>query len=126
MNVSNIMAGGMSPMVAMAIAGAGMNGLEAKGTTQADATQLPVANNLLDVASAPGSGVKLPRCEPGSEVWIRNETGQTVDVYPFEAPVELPAVSVTVNGNASLSLMPAKTALLKAITHNYWAALVTA
>lgn len=119
MIVSQILGSGTAPLAAQAIGGTGAAGLLATGGTQATALQLPQSQNIMAVAAA--GGVKLPPCEMGNEVWLRNDSGANVTVYPFET------AGVTIApAAASVVVATAKTALFKAATGNVWLYLLSA
>lgn len=49
--------------------------------TQTGATGLQVGFNRVTTATA-NDGVRLPISVGGSPIWLRNDSGQTIDVYP--------------------------------------------
>jgi len=101
------MAMGNSAGSTSAICGGGTSGLTALGSTAADALQLSTSMNRIS-GGAGSSGVKLPPTEMGMECWIRNDSGQTILVYPY-------SVASTINAAAaSFSVATAKTAVFKA------------
>ena len=102
----------------ISIAGDGATGLVATGSSSTDALQLSAVFNTLTTSSA-STGVKLPPTEAGALVGIRNDSGQTITVYP--------ASGSTINaGASSYSLATAKTALFFAPSATTWAAILTA
>ena len=102
------------------IAGIGALALAATGTNQATALQLSADLNQI-TSSVVGGGVRLPATEEGAEIWIRNDSGQTIAIYPFETS------GTTINaGAASVSLPTAKTMVLKALSPTIWASLLSA
>lgn len=110
---SRIMAMGNSANSTSAIVGGGTAGLTATGSTAADALQLSTSMSRLS-GGAGSSGVKLLPTEMGAEMWIRNDSGQTILVYPFN-------VSSTINASAtSFSVATAKTAVFKADSATTW------
>jgi len=116
---SRIMGAGNSPLTAETICGTGAVGLVATGTTAADALQLNVSNNTI-TTSAASTGVKLPPTESGARMIIRNDSGQTITVYPFNT-------STTMNAGAtSVTLATAKTMLLVGMSATTWATLTGA
>jgi hypothetical protein len=120
MITSHILASGTSPQLAQVIAGSGTTGLVAVGTTQADALQLSASQNVLTTSSA-STGVKLPATEMGSEIWIRNDSGQTIAIYPFETS------GTTINaGASSVNVATATTIVLKAVTASKWISITSA
>jgi hypothetical protein len=115
---SRVLASGNSPLSAQSICGDGATGLVAVGTTAADALQLSAVWNTLTTSSA-STGVKLPPTEAGAVVGLRNDSGQTITVYP--------ATGSTINaGASSLSVATAKTVLLFATSATTWASITGA
>jgi hypothetical protein len=120
MITSHILASGTSPQLAQTISGGGATGLVAVGSTQATALQLSASNVAITTSSA-STGVKLPATEAGNEIWIRNDSGQTITVYPFETS------GTTFNAAASsVTVATAKTIVFKAISPTYWMSILTA
>ena len=115
---SRVMAAGNSPMTVQTICGTGTSGLVATGTTATDALQLSTSMNRI-TTSAASSGVKLPPTEMGAEVWIRNDSGQTIVVYP-------PTGSTLNAAAASLNVATAKTLICKADSATTWMTNLTA
>ena len=116
---SRIMGAGNSSLTAQVICGEGAVGLVATGTTAADALQLNVSNNTI-TTSAASTGVKLPPCETGAEMIIRNDSGQTITVYPYNT-------SSTINAAAaSVTLATAKSMILFAPSATTWASVTSA
>jgi len=116
---SQILGSGAASLLVQSIVGTGATGLTALGNNQATALQLPASNNLITAAAA-ATGFKLPKCEAGAEVWVRNDGGNAVTAYPFEA------AGVTIIGAASFAVGNTKTVCFKAITDTYWATLLSA
>lgn len=120
MITSHVLAAGTSPMLAQTITGGGASGLVAVGSSQTDALQLSASQNAITTSSA-STGVKLQKTEAGNEVWIRNDSGQTITVYPFETS------GTTFNAAASsVTVATAKTAVFKALSATYWMSITTA
>ena len=114
---SRILAMGNAPGSTTAIAGYGTTGLVATGSTAADALQLSADWNTFTTGSA--GGAKLPPTEMGAVIGIRNDSGNTITVYP--------ATGSTINAAAaSVTLATAKTMLLFAISATTWASITTA
>jgi len=114
---SRILSAGNSPLATVSIAGDGATGLVATGSTAADALQLSAVWNTFTTGSA--GGAKLPPTEVGAMVGIRNDSGNTITVYP--------ATSSTINAAASnVSLATAKTMILFATSATTWASVTTA
>ena len=116
---SRVLASGNSPLASISINGDGAVGLVAVGSTAATALQLSAVWNTI-TTSAASTGVKLQPTEAGAVVGIRNDSGQTVTVYPFDT-------SSTINAGAtSFTIATAKTALFFAPSATTWAAITTA
>jgi hypothetical protein len=115
---SHIMAMGQSAGATGAIVGSGATGLVATGSTAADALQLSNTFNTFTTGSA--GGAKLQPTEVGAWVVIRNDSGNTITVYPFNT-------SSTVNAAAaSVTVATAKTMILFATSSTTWASILTA
>ena len=78
---SRVQASGNSPLSTTSICGDGATELVAVGSTIADALQLSAVWNTITTSSA-STGVILPPTEVGAMIGIRNDSGQTVTVYP--------------------------------------------
>lgn len=115
---SRILASGNSPLATISIAGDGAVGLVATGTTIADALQLSAVFNTITTSSA-STGVILPPTEAGALIGIRNDSGQTITIYP--------KAGSTINaGASSVTVATAKTILLFAPSATTWASITTA
>lgn len=98
--VNHVMAFGMAPSLASATVGGGVTGLTALGTTATDALQLSGSWNTIS-GGAGSSGVIVPGTTAGFG-GIRNDSGQTIVIYP--------GTGKTVNAAAaSVTLATAKT-----------------
>lgn len=116
---SRVLGSGNSPLSTSSICGTGAVGLVAVGSTIADALLLSVSQNTI-TTSALGTGVRLPPTEDGAKVIIRNDSGQTITIYPY-------SVASTINAGAtSLSLATAKTAVLYGMSGTTWASVTSA
>lgn len=116
---SRIMGAGNSPLSAESICGTGAVGLVAVGTTAATALQLSAVNNTI-TTSAASTGVKLPPTEVGAQVIVRNDSGQTVTIYPYDT-------NSTINAGAtSVTVATAKTILLAATSATTWVSITGA
>jgi hypothetical protein len=116
---SRVLAAGNSPLSTISINGDGAVGLVATGTTAADALQLSAVWNTVTTSSA-STGLKLPPTEAGAVVGIRNDSGQTLTIYPFNT-------SSTINAAAaSVTLATAKTMILFAPSATTWASVTSA
>ena len=115
---SRVLASGNSPLSTTSICGDGATALVAVGSTIADALQLSAVWNTITTSSS-GTGVILPPTEVGAMIGIRNDSGQTVTVYP--------KAGSTINAAAStLSIATAKTVILFATSATTWASVLTA
>ena len=115
---SRVLASGNSPLSTTSICGDGATALVAVGSTIADALQLSAVWNTITTSSA-STGVILPPTEVGAMIGIRNDSGQTVTVYP--------KAGSTINAAAStLSVATAKTVILFATSDTTWASVLTA
>ncbi len=104
--------------------GGGYAGITALGTVQADAVAVNAGSNV--VAGADGTvGARLPSCEVGAEVWVFNNSGSTLKVWPDVGA----AIPVTGTGlgtvNNAYSLLTYKTGLFKRVTSTQWLLIVT-
>lgn len=115
---SRVLASGNSPLSTTSICGDGATGLVATGSTATDALQLSAVWNTITTSSA-STGVKLPPTEVGAMVGIRNDSGQTITIYP--------ATGSTVNAaTANVTVLTAKTIILFATSATTWASVLTA
>jgi len=115
---SRVLASGNSPLASISINGDGAVALVATGSTAADALQLSAVWNTFTTGSA--GGAKLQPTEAGAVVGIRNDSGNTITVYPWNT-------SSTINAGAtSLTIATAKTVLLFAPSATTWASITTA
>ena len=115
---SRVLASGNASLSATSICGDGAVALVATGSTIADALQLSAVWNTITTSSA-STGVILPPTEAGAMIGIRNDSGQTITIYP--------KAGSTINAAAStLSLATAKTVLLFAPSATTWASILTA
>ena len=115
---SRVLASGNSPLSNTSICGDGATGLVAVGSTIADALQLSAVWNTITTSSA-STGVKLPPTEVGAMVGIRNDSGQTIAIYPATGSTVNAAVS-------SVNIATAKTMILFATSATTWASVLTA
>lgn len=116
---SHVMGSGNSPLATSAIVGASSTtGAVATGSTIADAYQLTAVNTTFTTSSA-STGFILPATEAGAEVWVRNDSGQTLTAYP--------KAGSTINAAASTAtIATAKTAVFRAMSATTWAMNLTA
>lgn len=104
--LEHVMGSGNSPMSSGAITGGGATGIVATGTTSADAKQLSTTWNAITTSSA-STGVILPKTA-GGYCGIRNDSGQTITVYPGTGNTVNNAASSVTLGNG-LSMLAFKT-----------------
>lgn len=113
----HLMGLGTPGLTASAMAGGGTTGLVATGSTSADALQLSASWNTITTSSA-STGVILPKVSGGFG-GIRNDSGQTITVYP-------PSGSTVNAAASSVTLATAKTMLFFATSPTTWATLTGA
>lgn len=115
--VEHLMGVGVPPLQASTTAGGGVTGLVATGTTATDALQLSASWSAI-TTSAASTGVKLPAVS-GGFMGIRNDSGQTITIYP--------QTGATVNAAASsVTIATAKTMILFQTSPTTWASVLTA
>jgi hypothetical protein len=115
---SRVLSSGSSPLLTTSICGDGATGLVATGSSITDALQLSAVWNTITTSSA-STGVILPPTEAGAMVGIRNDSGQTITIYP--------KAGSTINAGAStLTMATAKTMILFAPSATTWASILTA
>ena len=86
------------------VGGSGQTTYTAAGTTQATATQIPSGIYLVEADTvASSTGVNLPPCLQGTQLFIYNNGAQTLTVYPAVANNPITAAQDTINNSTSLS-----------------------
>ncbi len=115
---SRVLASGNPPNSAQAICGNGTTGLVATGTTQTDALQLSAVFNVITTSSG-STGVKLPPCEEGAEVYIYNLSGQTLKIYTKETSGV--TMNAAIAGSTGVSIGDTKTAICFGTSATTWA-----
>jgi hypothetical protein len=107
---SRVLAAGNAPLSTLNICGDGATGLVATGSTIADALQLSAVWNTVTTSSA-STGLILPPTEAGNMVGIRNDSGQTIVIYPPSgSTINAAASSVTLaNGKTMICFAPSAT-----------------
>jgi len=116
--IEHLMGTHVPPAQASATAGGGTTGLVATGSTSADALQLSNSWNTITTSSA-STGVILPGGTSGGFGGIRNDSGQTITVYP--------GTGKTVNAAASsVTLATAKTMFFFQTSATTWATITSA
>ena len=118
-----VMGGGVSAGTAAALGGAGGT-VAAAGSAQSDATL--VQSSISIATGADGTkGVILAAGVPGDEVWIFNNAGSTLKVYPPSgAAIDLTGTGLG-TANAAHSLLTFKCALYKCQSSTQWFVIVT-
>ncbi len=82
-------------------------GITAIGTNQATAAQLPANIYLLEVdtaGSGGATGVALPPCLQGTQIFLNDNTAYTIDVYPAVANNPVTAAQDTINNSTSTTI----------------------
>lgn len=118
-----MMGGGISAGTAAAIGGQGGT-VAAAGSVQGDATAVVVSINIATGADGT-KGVILPAGTVGDEIWIFNNAGSTLKVYPPSgASIDLTGTGVGTT-NAAHSLLTFKCAVYKCQSSTQWFVIVT-
>lgn len=116
--IEHLMGLGTPPNQAAAIAGGGRTGLVAVGSSAGTALQLSASWNAI-TTSAGSTGVILPGQTSGGFCGIRNDSGQTITVYP--------GTGKTINAAAaSVTLATATTMLIFQTSATTWASITSA
>lgn len=117
---ARMMRGGVSAGMAKSINGDINSSVSAAGTTQGTATALMASINSVTTVAA-SSGVILPSCDIGDDVWVYNGTvTNALTVYPDSG-----STINQVAANTGISLPPYTGALFKRITSTAWLALMS-
>ena len=91
----------------------------AAGSAQTDATLLGAGMNM--VTGADGStGVILPAAQPGDEIWVFNNAGSTLKVYPPSGAAITVGGSSVGSANTAFSQLTYKASLYKCFTSTQW------
>ncbi len=114
---SHVMGSGTPAQTTRAICGPGDTGLVATGTTQTDALQLSKPRNVITTSSA-STGVKLPPCEEGAEIFIYNLAGQDLKIYTKETSGV--TMNAAVAGSTGVVLGNTKTAIAFGSSATTW------
>lgn len=116
-----IMGSGVAAQAAQNIVGDFDPAITAAGTSsQTAAYDLFAVNNYVST-TASNTGVQLPPCNPGDEIWVYNAGAQTLSVYG--------QIGETINNgaaNAAHSVATVKGAVYKKLTSTAWMAILTA
>lgn len=114
----------LSPMTAGAIGGQ-YAAVTAAGSAQSDAATL--GSSMAVVAGADGTkGVILLAGQPGDEVWVFNDSGSTLKVYPPSGAAIAVAGTGLGSANAAFSQLTYKCTIYKCVTSTQWLANTTA
>lgn len=119
--VNHLIGLGMQPHLANATAG-GVTTLTAAGSVIGTATLIPGPCAYVSIVSSSGLGVKLPQCDPASEVVVFNGATNALFVYPFESTTSLGAGGA----GSGFNLTTKKTCTFKKLTATQWSANLTA
>ena len=76
----DIMGGGFSAGAAVAIGGS-VGTVAAAGNSQGTAAEIKFSNGIVTAADGT-KGVILPACQPGESIFLFNNSGSTLKVYP--------------------------------------------
>ena len=119
-----VMGGGFSAGQAQAMGGQALS-LAAAGSTQG--TAAAVTASIVIATGADGTkGVVLPAGQVGDEIWIFNNAGSTLKVYPPSgAAIAVPGTGLG-SANAAFSHLTFKTVQYKCVSSAQWFPLVTA
>lgn len=118
---SDLMGAGLSSGTARAMSGRINTAVSAAGTGQSDATALVSSVNSVTTVAA-NSGVRLPACDLGGDVWVYNgQVTNALKVYP-----DTGAAINQLSANTAVSLAPYSGALFKRVTSTAWLAILSA
>lgn len=118
-----MMGGGMSAGMAAAQGGV-YTAVTAAGSVQGDAAT--VGSSMSVVAGADGTKGVILTGQVGDEVWVFNNAGSTLKVYPDSGAAIAVAGTGLGSANAAFSQLTYKTTLYKKFTSTQWVALTTA
>lgn len=119
-----LVGGAISPVTASVMGGA-YAAVVAAGSAQSDATL--VGSSMAVVTAADGTkGVILYAGSPGDEVWIFNNSGSTLKVYPDSGAAIAVAGTGLGSANAAFSQLTYKATLYKKVTTTQWIAITSA
>lgn len=116
-----LLGSGAAAQLAQNIVGDFDQAITATGTSsQTAAYDLFAVNNYVSTTAA-NTGVQLPVCNPGDEIWVYNAGAQTLSVYGQTG-------ETIINGaaNAAFSVATLKGAVFKKLTATAWMAILTA
>lgn len=122
---SEIMGGGISGGTARAIGGQYAT-IAAAGSVLGDATA--IGASMVMVTAADGTkGVRLPSAQVGDEVWVFNNAGSTLKVWPQSASVGISVAGTGVGTVANhFPQLTYKATVYKLITPIQWLAITSA
>lgn len=111
--------GAFPPGQAVAIGGQ-YKAVTATGSAQSDAAVLTASMSV--VAGADGTKGVILTGQAGDEVWVFNNSGSTLKVYPPTGAAIAVAGTGLGTGNAAFSQLTYKTTIYKCVTSTQWLA----
>lgn len=100
-------------------------GITAVGTNQATAAQLPANVYLIQVdtaGSGGATGVALPPCLQGTQLFVNDNTAYTFDVYPAVANNPITAAQDTINNSTSTTITTYAVKVFSCAKNGVWSA----
>ena len=100
-------------------------GITAVGTNQATAVQLPSGYYLLQVDTAGtggATGVALPSCLQGTQIFLNDNTAYTIDVYPAVANNPVTLAQDTINNTTSTTITTYAVKVFSCAKNGVWSA----
>jgi len=116
---SELVGVGLAPGTAAGIGGQ-YNAVTALGSAQTDAA--PLTASMSVVAGADGTKGVILKGQVGDEVWVFNNSGSTLKVYPPTGAAIAVAGTGLGTGNAAFSQLTYKTTIYKCVTSTQWLA----
>lgn len=115
----------ISPASAVALGG-GAGDVAATGSAITDAAQLNASINVVSAADGT-KGVALTGGQPGDEVWVHNNAGSNLKVYPQSSAAKI-VISGTSTGvaGAAVTVAANKGAIFKCQSSTQWLAILSA
>lgn len=118
--VARSVALGMSPELAGTMGAMSVKtGLVATGTVITDALDLVAEFNLI-TTSAASTGVQLPDWPIGSTVYVKNASGQTLNIFPHSAAGNIFTASTGAGAGTAVTIVDAKKGRLHRLTATDW------
>lgn len=119
-----LMGGGFSAGQAAAVGGA-YAAVVAAGSSQATGTVIGASMNMVTAADGT-KAVTLPAVQVGDEIWIFNNAGSTLKVYPDSGAAITVVGTGTGTADAAFSQLTYKTTVYKRFTSTQWVATTSA